>query len=144
MLRILSLLALTFTTLYASDYDEIEKVLNQWPVDFNSKNVKGVCGLFSKDLIATYPDAIDKNYDQMCENLTKVLNDKEVEFSYAKPKIEQIIVEGNLAAVRLIWTLKVTPKQGDPAIINERGLDVFQRQPDGSWKISISYAYPME
>lgn len=132
-------------SLFATDAENIEKVLNQWPKDFNAKKVQEVCSLFAKDLIATYPDAIDKNYNQMCENLTKVLNDKDVDYSYAQPKIEQIIVEGNLAAVRLIWTLKVAPKSGgDAAVVNERGLDIFRKQVDGTWKIAISYAYPME
>ncbi len=39
---------------------------------------------------------------------------------------------GDIAIVRLVWTLTVAPKDGGPAIATpERGLDVFRKQPDG-------------
>jgi len=44
--------------------------------------------------------------------------------------------------VRLVWMLTVK-RQGDlaGAITKEPGLDIFRRQPDGSWKISRYMAY---
>jgi ketosteroid isomerase-like protein len=45
--------------------------------------------------------------------------------------------------VRLVWTLRVTdPGTPGTLVVKERGLDVFQRQRDGAWKIHISHAYP--
>lgn len=131
------------------DDEEISKsrivgALEQWPMDFNAGRIGAVCDLFAPDLIATYPGAPDKNYEQMCSQLTAVISDETRMYGYAAPQIEQIIVEGDLAAVRLIWTLTSGEKgKAEATVVKERGLDIFKRQPDGSWKISVSYAYPM-
>lgn len=140
------ILALSCTfALHASEGEsekEIRRVLNQWPQDFNAKNSKAVCGLFAPDLVASYPGTKDRTYTDMCEQLTHVMNQSDKKYEYQAPEIEQIIVEHDLAAVRLIWTLKIT--NGDQEeVVREKGLDVLKCQKDGSWKIAISYAYPL-
>lgn len=118
--------------------------LNKWPQDFNSKNLRGVCDLFAPDLVASYPGTKDRNYEEMCRQLTSALTDPEKILHYDAPNIEQIIIEGDLAVVRLIWTLKSSSKnKPEVETIKEKGLDLFKRQKDGSWKIVISYAYPL-
>lgn len=124
---------------------QIIQALEQWPKDFNSKNIRGACGLFAPDLIASYPGTSDRNYSQMCEKLTQSMADSNTSFQYDAPEIEQIIIKDNIAVVRLIWTSRITDKnQAAPLVIREKGLDIFQKQSDGAWKIRISYAYPIE
>ena len=41
-----------------------------------------------------------------------------------------------------IW--KFTKDKQSEIVEREQGLDVLKKQPDGSWKIYISHAYPME
>ena len=54
------------------------------------------------------------------------------------------MADNDTVAVRLIWTLTVLDASGAALeIVKEQGIDVFRRQPDGSWKISISHAYPL-
>jgi ketosteroid isomerase-like protein len=63
-------------------------------------------------------------------------------YSYAQPDIREILVDGDLATVKLFWTLTVTDPTGkvlDTGV--EDGLDVFVRQPDGRWKIHVSHAF---
>jgi ketosteroid isomerase-like protein len=123
----------------------IRKALEQWPRDFNDRKAAAVCGLFASDLIATYPGGPDRNYDGMCLHLTEVLHDPKKTFRYDPPQIEEMLVSGAMSVVRLKWTLHVKPSNGSQEIsITERGMDVLHRQPDGSWKIRISYAYPLE
>lgn len=123
---------------------QIIHALEQWAKDFNAQNQQAVCGLFSPDLIASYPGIKDRNYDQMCETLTQSMHHPSKIFRYEAPKIEQMIIDDDLAVVRLIWTLKVLEKnQTTPVIIREKGLDVFKKQSNGHWKIVISYAYPL-
>jgi ketosteroid isomerase-like protein len=122
---------------------EVTRLLQKWQRDFNAKNFQAVCDLFAPDLVATYPGAKDRNYAEMCRSLTRAMNNPEKSYSYQPPKIEQVIADDNLAVVRLIWTL-VAESRGieGTEIVIERGLDVFRRQKDGSWKIAVSYAYP--
>lgn len=123
----------------------IKTALLQWPKDFAAKDARAVCGLFAPDLEASYPGGPDRNYDAMCKHLTAVLNNPDKTFRYDAPRIDDILVSGDLAVVRLVWTLRVTEK-GKPGetVIRERGIDVFKRQKDGAWRISISHAYPEE
>jgi len=73
--------------------------------------------------------------------LRRSLADPTKKFAYSLD-IKEIIVAGDLAVVRLVWTLKVTAAgAANAAETKEPGLDVFRRQPDGSWKIVRYVAY---
>jgi ketosteroid isomerase-like protein len=122
---------------------EIRRALEKWPGDFNAKDAPGVCGLFAPDLVASYPGQPDRNYDGMCRQLTAALENPKKTFHYEAPQIEGILVSGDLAVVRLVWTLSITDRDAPAGTtIKEKGIDVFTRQQDGAWKISISHAYP--
>ena len=127
----------------ASDKAAIEQVLEQWPTDFNAKNEPATCGLFAKDTIVVFPDSADRDYDATCAQFRQVFSNPNRVFSYAAPDIKEILVDGDLATVQLIWTLTVRDSTG--AVLEtsrEDGVDVFRRQSDGSWKIYISHAFP--
>jgi len=52
-------------------------------------------------------------------------------------KDEEILVSGDLALQRYTYELTVTPKAGgDPVELSGYGFHVFERQRDGSWKLS--------
>ncbi|HEV8714641.1 MAG TPA: DUF4440 domain-containing protein [Candidatus Binatia bacterium] len=122
---------------------EIRTALEKWPRDFNAKDAPWVCGLFALDLVASYPGQPDKNYEAMCQQLTAAVENLAKTFRYDAPQIEEILVSGDLAVVRLVWTLTITdPNMPGGLIVKERGIDVFKRQKEGTWKISISHAYP--
>lgn len=150
-LRILIIFIVSFSNVIsvedavdAKSRQEIINLLQKWPQDFNAKNIEATCGLFAPDLIASYPGTADKNYQEMCRTLNAAMTDSNKIFSYETPNIEQIIVQGDLGVVRLIWNLKISHKnQLNTELIKEKGLDIFKRQKDGSWKIAISYAYPI-
>jgi len=122
---------------------EIMALLRQWPENFNAGKIPEVCQLFANDLVASYPGIKDRNYEEMCRHLTLVLKHPEKKFRYNHPDIEEMIIQGDLAIVRLIWTLNMIDiKRSTSKVIREKGLDIFKRQKDGSWRIAISYAYP--
>jgi ketosteroid isomerase-like protein len=73
--------------------------------------------------------------------MQKLFDDPVKRYSYAQLDIREVLVDGDLAVVRLFWTLTVTDAAGkilDTGV--EDGLDVLTRQPDGSWKIHVSHA----
>ena len=55
--------------------------------------------------------------------------------------IREIIVSGDLAVVRLAWTLTVTLPNGQIVTSVEPGMDVLRKSPDGQWKIIRYIAY---
>jgi uncharacterized protein (TIGR02246 family) len=124
------------------DRTAIEAALQQWPKDFNAENVDGVCGLFAEDAVLAFPGGEDRNRAEFCQRMQKLFDDPARQFSYAQPDIREVLVDGDLATVKLFWTLTTSDKAGkvlDTGV--EDGLDVFRRQADGSWKIHISHAF---
>src|SRR5271166_2562313 len=119
----------------------IRAALLQWTADFNARNRQHVCDLFAPDLRYDYRGQPERGYRDICELLHKSLSDPTKHYSYS-PDIKEIIVSGDMAVVRLIWTLTVTSEGQTGALISkEPGLDVFRREPDGSWKIMRYMAY---
>lgn len=124
------------------DKAAIEAALQQWPKDFNAKNSAGVCGLFAEDAVLAFPGGEDRSRAEFCQRMQKLFDDPARKFSYAAPDIREVLVDGDLATVKLFWTLTTSDASGkklDTGV--EDGLDVFRRQPDGSWKIHISHAF---
>jgi uncharacterized protein (TIGR02246 family) len=126
----------------AADKTAITAALRQWPNDFNAKNSAGVCGLFTEDVVLAYPGGEDRDRGELCARMHTLFDAPDKRFGYAQPDIREVLVDGDLATVKLFWTLTVTDKSGkvlDTGV--EDGLDVFRRQPDGSWKIHDSHAF---
>jgi len=83
----------------------------------------------------------ERDYNSLCDLLKRSLSDRTKTYRYALA-IKEILVAGDLAVVRLTWTLTVQRKDVVGEIVaDEPGMDIFRRQPDGSWKISRYIAY---
>jgi uncharacterized protein (TIGR02246 family) len=121
----------------------IRAALTQWMADFNAGRAEKVCDLFAPDLVAQYRGQPERGWDALCDLLKRSLADRDKSYSYALA-IREILVEGDLAVVRLTWTLKVRGKDAAETTSVEPGIDIFRRQADGSWKISryIGYESP--
>ena len=119
----------------------IRAALTQWTADFNAGKADKVCDLFAFDVVAQYRGQPERGYDALCDLLKRSLGDRSKTYSYALA-IKEILVEGDLAVVRLTWTLTVRGKDAArETTAEEPGIDVFRRQSDGSWKISRYLAY---
>ena len=76
----------------------------------------------------------------MCGNLTTILGRSDIRLHYAVPTIKEIVVSGDIAVVRLTWTLTVE-RGGATDTTTEEGMDLFRRQPDGRWSIARYLAF---
>jgi ketosteroid isomerase-like protein len=124
----------------------IRAALLNWATSFNTGDAERACGLFAADLRYDYRGAPERRRADMCTLLQRSLGDKTRRLHYS-PEIKEIIVSGRLAIVRVVWTLTVTPvdstgnSTGNSDVSKEYGLDVFQKQSDGLWKITRFLAY---
>jgi uncharacterized protein (TIGR02246 family) len=118
----------------------IRSALTQWMTDFNAGEAEKTCALFAPDLIAQVRGRGERGYAEQCDLLKSSLADKTKSYRYALA-IKEIMVDGDLAIVRLTWTLTVQRKDGGESSSDEFGLDVFRRQADGSWKIARYMSY---
>jgi ketosteroid isomerase-like protein len=118
----------------------IGAALQQWRVDFNERQGAHICDLFAPSLIYDFQGLPEQNYALLCARLHRALADPARSFRYGL-RIKEILVSGSLAVVRLTWISTVTTPGGDSTTTDEPGLDVFQRQADGAWKIIRYIAY---
>jgi len=127
----------------AAPQDDIRAALDNWTKAFNSRDASRVCDLFAGDLVAVYQGQPERNYDAICTLLSNSLRDREKSYHYSLD-LKEILVSGDLGAVRLVWTLTVAREDGGVIeTIDEPGIDVFRRQPDGVWKIARYLAFPI-
>ncbi|QGM47289.1 SgcJ/EcaC family oxidoreductase [Methylocystis heyeri] len=119
----------------AASQREIREALEGWREAFNARDAAHVCDIFAPDVIATFQGQPERNHDALCALLRRSLQNPRRTLSYGL-EIKEILVAGDLAAVRLIWTLKAASKGGRAVRENkEPGLDIFRREPDGRWRI---------
>jgi steroid delta-isomerase len=113
----------------------IRDALTGWMADFNAGRADRVCGLFAPELRYDYRGFPERGFSDICALLQRSLGDATRQYAYSL-LIKEVLIEGDMAAVRLVWTLKVT-RPGSPgeAVTQEPGLDILRKQPDGSWKI---------
>ena len=119
----------------AADTAAIAQRLRDWTDAFNAKDQPVVCDLFAPDLIATIPDVADGSRDALCARIRAAQARPDLQLHYDYPDIREILVSGDLAVVRLFWTL-TTRKDGIEDTTVEPGIDIFRRESDGKWRIA--------
>ncbi|MBV8934618.1 MAG: nuclear transport factor 2 family protein [Alphaproteobacteria bacterium] len=121
--------------------DAILSAIENWRSAFNSRDEQQVCDLFAADIVANYQGEPARDFASLCEMLRTALRDLGARFRYSV-RINEIVVSGNSAVVRLVWTLEIDRAGSPQETIEEPAVDIFRHQADGSWKISRYLAYP--
>lgn len=125
----------------SADEAAIRDALTKWTDDFNARKSERICDLFDPGLRYDFRGAPERGFDDICNLLRRSLTDKTKSYSYS-PNIKEVIVSGDLAVVRLVWTLKVKPVgAARETVSREPGIDIFRKEPDGRWKIIRYMAY---
>jgi ketosteroid isomerase-like protein len=146
LLLAVAMLMLAFSSpLVAEPGDTAEQAavrarLAKWTNDFNAGKVEESCDLFAAELRYDYRGLPERNYQEMCAGLRRALTDPSRHYRYGLA-IKDIFVFGDMAAVRLVWTLTLTSAGALPKVSHEHGIDIFRRQPDGAWRIIRFVAY---
>jgi uncharacterized protein (TIGR02246 family) len=139
----IALTAVTMQTAQAdSDADKaaIVQRLQRWTEAFNAKDAAGTCDLFAPDLVYSIPEVVRGTRETMCSNLAALQDRSDIKLHYNNPDVHEIIVAGDVAVVRLTWTL-TTEVKGERDTTTEEGMDIFRRQPDGRWSIARFIAF---
>jgi steroid delta-isomerase len=121
--------------------NEIRSALEKWRSAFNDRDESQVCDIFAPDLVANYQGAPQRDYASLCQLLQEAVQDPEKTYHYSL-NVSEILVYGETAIVRLVWTLEIDKGGASKETVEETAVDIFRHQADGSWKISRYLAYP--
>lgn len=125
-----------------SDEALIRARLQGWADAFNARDAEAACDLFADDVIATIRGTTDSGKAEICDRLRLALAKPDQTLCYT-PDIAEVLVAGDLAVVRLTWTLKIV-RGGKVAVSQERGMDLFRRDAGGTWRIIRFIAFATE
>ncbi len=77
--------------------------------DFTARRVDKVCDIFAPTLRADVDGFPERTFEAQCKVLKEVLADPDHTLSYTLD-IKEILADGDMAAVRLSWTLTAKTK----------------------------------
>jgi len=90
-------------------------------------------GRENKDICIRLKDDIEKAHREY-DRRFKPIMDHPVDYFYRW--LVEILADGDMAAVRLVWTLTSKKKStGETKVTEEQGLDIFGRSSEGRWQI---------
>jgi len=117
-----------------ADVKAIKKVLEQVAAAIDGEDVNGFAAMFTEDAVMmppNHPAVIGK------ESIQSWFQDFVDKFTVElKASSEEINVSGDWAIVRLSFTSMASPLAGGEAVPDKgKGIHIYKRQPDGSWKI---------
>jgi uncharacterized protein (TIGR02246 family) len=139
----LGLLAAAFSAAADDAAVQIRQALAQWTEDFNAGWTDKVCDLFAADVRADVRGAAERDHAAICNLLVSSLKDKSKHYHYALD-IKEVLVFGDVAVVRLVWTLTIRLANDAGVESVEPRMDIFRKQSDGSWQIIRYMAYERE
>jgi steroid delta-isomerase len=127
----------------AADEAAIRQRLADWTAAFNDRDVRGACEIFAPGLRYTVPGVREGTQAMICANFLRLFAGDDLGMRYDPPEIHEISLAGDVAVVRLTWTL-TTEANGDTETSIEEGIDIFRRQADGRWSIARFIAFDPE
>lgn len=118
----------------ADEAAAIRNAINGWADDFNALKSAVVCSIFAPDL--HYDFGVEPgNYNSLCNRLQQALGETAVRYRYT-PDIQEILISGDLAVVRIVWTLTVTRNgNAEPTVVTEPAMYVMRHDQDGNWRV---------
>ena len=138
----LSFFAPSSFTATKSDKRLFEKLFLDWTTAFNQKKLAETCDLFAPSVTALYQGIPQKNYVSICDGFKKIFQDPNKNYQYHF-KLHHIYRSNNLAAIRITWYLNIIENKKQIASIQDEGLDILEKQPQGQWKIVNYVAFPV-
>lgn len=132
----------------ARDQEAVRAAVMASAAAANARDPRAIMALFARDLVLSYPGIPDQDYASLEQSFTEMMALPPGVNVTTVPNIEEILVVGDMAAVRMTWTTTTTVAATDstPARASTRRMRdfaVWRREPDGSWKFARGMHFRM-
>ncbi len=112
-------------------FDEATAALNAGGGAIEDFNTKDAVIMFPDEPAAIGKEAITAHNQAFRQAFRDQFTSEEIR------SVDEVVVSGDWAFVRWVGTGTLTPKDGgEPSEFNLKGITIFQRQPDSSWKVA--------
>lgn len=125
-----------------ADIAAIRDIIPQTEKAINEADPEGIMAHYSKDILVSYPGIADTDYKTFSESYKHMLRPGIV--TSTTPTIEEILVSGDLAIIRMIWETTITETVIQKTSRRKaRDLQVWKREA-GNWKFIRGMWYHMK
>jgi ketosteroid isomerase-like protein len=116
------------------DIEHIRAAVVRTGQAFNERQPDTIMSFYSPDIIVSYPGVPDTRYDDFAKAFAP-LKDRPANMRKTRDSIEEIIVSGDLAVVRVNWITTTYQTNPDKAVTRvARDMQIWKRQKNGQWK----------
>jgi methylmalonyl-CoA/ethylmalonyl-CoA epimerase len=116
----------------AKDVETLRGLIEQTAKAINAHDADGIMAHYSKDVLVSYPGVPDTTYDVFDRTYRQMLAPSIV--TSTVPTIDEILVSGDLATIRMLWRTTITDKaSGRTSSRQAKDLQVWRRE-RGAWK----------
>jgi steroid delta-isomerase len=119
----------------AADEAAIRRSLATWVEAANAGDDDRASAIWAPDLIGWYPGQPDDSYEREIRAAADRRRSGSAPTFEIGLEIVEVMVSGDQAVVRDVWTFTPRAKDGPPAQV-VRGFEVWKRQTDGVWRIA--------
>ena len=118
----------------AADAEVIRGAIRAQEKAIRERNVNALMAHYSKDILVSYPGVPDTDYQGFYEGYRQMLTPRPGITTVTVSKVEEVVVSGDLAMVRMNWETTITETQpAKTSLRRARDLQVWRRE-DGGWK----------
>ena len=115
-----------------TDVDTLRRLIQETAKAINTNDAAGIMTHYSKEILVSYPGIPDTTYDEFDRSYRQMLSPKTT--TSTVPTIDEILVSGDLAIIRMMWSTTITDKvTGSSTTRQAKDLQVWRRE-DGTWK----------
>ena len=92
--------------------------------------------LYARDVLLSYPGIPDQDYGTLEAGYREMTAPRPGLTVRTVPTIEEVLVSGDLAVVRVVWTTTTTRRSRGARARQLKDPQVWRREGDGSWKFA--------
>lgn len=119
------------------DVEVLRSAILKSAESFNKGDADAIMSPYAKDIVLSYPGLPDLGYDELVQSYREMVKRPPGVTVQTSPTIEEILVSGDLALIRVMWTTTTTeanpPRQ---ATRRMKDFQVWRRESDGTWKFA--------
>jgi|GEM_PF-2523031 len=124
------------TTQHERDVETLRAAIVRSGEAFNARDHAAMMAPVARDLVLTYPGIPDMGYDSLSAGYRRMANPPAGVTARTVPTVEEILVSGDMAVIRITWTTTVTETTPARSTTRQmRDMQVWRREADGGWKL---------